>query len=613
MAGADGGVFDYGHAVNYGSLPALGVNVSDVKTIVSTGDGKGYWLGATDGGIFGFGDAHFYGSLPALNVHVSDVVGQAPTSDGAGYWLVGADGGVFAFGDAGYIGSLPALNVHVSDIVGIVPTADGGGYWLVGADGGVFAFGDAGYIGSLPALNVHVSDIVGITPTADNKGYWLVGADGGVFAFGDAGFIGSLPSLGVKVSNVVWIVPTADALGYMLASSTGGGSPSAMPSSPGRHRTPASRTSSGSRPARLVRRSGREGPSSCGAAGADDDRAPATLGRGVSPDRGHHLRLHQGPGGTHRALVRVSMALVVIVATFVGLGTLGHAAMPAGADPIADCSTTQGDIVAVDFSPWGGNIERGCAATLSTGYAALQAAGFISAGDQHDGPGFVCRINDDPPPSQDPCVNTPPDTAYCCTCMPTPAQDTWSYSQLGAATYRPPPGSVDVWVFGATNVQGTDGQPSFSPAQIRAMAIQPPPPRYRPRPPRRPPAPPTTPLAHPTSAVTPPRHFADLTAERVRWYGTAHAGTTVPAAGTATTTTSTTAPPTSTTVPGNGGVTDPPRARGRDPRSSMPRRRWPSSRRPDRPPLRDRWRDRAGAGSGRRDRRLAASTAARRG
>ena len=63
LAGADGGVFAYGHAVNYGSLPALGVKVSNVKTIVSTGDGKGYWLGATDGGIFGFGDARFYGSL----------------------------------------------------------------------------------------------------------------------------------------------------------------------------------------------------------------------------------------------------------------------------------------------------------------------------------------------------------------------------------------------------------------------------------------------------------------------------------------------------------------------------------------------------------------------
>ncbi|HEY3941135.1 MAG TPA: prenyltransferase/squalene oxidase repeat-containing protein [Acidimicrobiales bacterium] len=203
LAGADGGVFAFGRAGNFGSLPALGIAVHDITSVVSTADGKGYWLGARDGGIFGFGDAPFYGSLPALGVHVSDVVGQSPTSDGAGYWLVGADGGAFAFGDAGYVGSLPALGVHVSDVVGIVPTSDGQGYWLVGADGGVFAFGDAGYIGSLPALGVAVTNVVGIAPTADALGYTLASRTGGVYAFGDARFAGSAAGLGV--SDIVGI------------------------------------------------------------------------------------------------------------------------------------------------------------------------------------------------------------------------------------------------------------------------------------------------------------------------------------------------------------------------------------------------------------------------
>ncbi len=74
-----------------------------------------------------------------------------------------------------------------------------------------------------------------------------------------------------------------------------------------------------------------------------------------------------------------------------------------------ECSTTTGVIVAVDFAPWGGDIERGCDSTLTTGYDALHAAGFTTAGDDHDGPAFICRIDDDPPPSQDPCIDTPSD------------------------------------------------------------------------------------------------------------------------------------------------------------------------------------------------------------
>ena len=222
LAGADGGLFAFGHAGYYGSLPALGVSVGDVRSLVSTADGRGYWMVAADGGLFGFGDAAFHGSLPGLSVTVHDVVGMVATADGQGYWMVGADGGVFAFGDAGFVGSLPGIGVHVGDVVGIVPTADGGGYWMVGADGGVFAFGDAGYVGSLPGLAVHTDDIVGITPTADGGGYWMVGADGGVFAFGDAGYIGSLPALGVSVDDIVGIAPSADAGGYLLAGATGG-------------------------------------------------------------------------------------------------------------------------------------------------------------------------------------------------------------------------------------------------------------------------------------------------------------------------------------------------------------------------------------------------------
>jgi hypothetical protein len=67
-----------------------------------------------------------------------------------------------------------------------------------------------------------------------------------------------------------------------------------------------------------------------------------------------------------------------------GLGFPLSPVVQAVADPIASCSTTTGVIVAVDFSHVGGNVERGCASTPTTGYQALQNAGFASAGDEHD-------------------------------------------------------------------------------------------------------------------------------------------------------------------------------------------------------------------------------------
>ncbi|MGA2307207.1 MAG: hypothetical protein ABSH29_23910 [Acidimicrobiales bacterium] len=77
-----------------------------VSGAATTSDAKGYWEVGTDGGVFAFGDADFYGSLPGQDVTPNaPIVGTARTSDGGGYWLVGADGGVFAFGDAGFYGS----------------------------------------------------------------------------------------------------------------------------------------------------------------------------------------------------------------------------------------------------------------------------------------------------------------------------------------------------------------------------------------------------------------------------------------------------------------------------------------------------------------------------
>jgi hypothetical protein len=167
---------------------------------------------------------------------------------------------------------------------------------------------------------------------------------------------------------------------------------------------------------------------------------------------------------------RSPVALAVITVTAGVAATVGFAP-PAAADPIGQCTTTAGVIVAVDFAAWGGNVERGCDASLTpstTGLAALTDAGFTMAGDEQDGPLFVCRIDNEPPPAQDACIATPPADAYWSYWHADAGQNTWSYSQLGAASYHPPAGSVDAWTFGATDISGTDGQPTFPPNAVRA-------------------------------------------------------------------------------------------------------------------------------------------------
>ena len=76
-----------------------------------------------NGAVYAFGDATSHGSLPGLGVTVSNIVSIVPTPDGGGYWLIGSDGGVFAFGDATSQGSLPGVGVHVTNIIGAVPTS----------------------------------------------------------------------------------------------------------------------------------------------------------------------------------------------------------------------------------------------------------------------------------------------------------------------------------------------------------------------------------------------------------------------------------------------------------------------------------------------------------
>jgi hypothetical protein len=176
---------------------------------------------------------------------------------------------------------------------------------------------------------------------------------------------------------------------------------------------------------------------------------------------------------------RLRSTITVAAVSLAALGPVA-AAVPAGAapEPMSDCTTTVGVVVAVDFAHFGGPVLRSCGSTPATGYSLLNQGGWHTTGTEHDGPGFICRIGyagfrggtQYPTPSQENCVLTPPSSAYWAFWYANRGQDTWSYSQAGAMSTNAEPGSVELWVFGGTNTGGTSGSavPSVSPGSLRA-------------------------------------------------------------------------------------------------------------------------------------------------
>jgi len=234
--------------------------------IAPTPDGKGYWLTQAGGGVFSYGDAHFYGSLPGEGVvPAAPIVGITATTDGGGYWLVGADGGVFSFGDAKFCGSLPGQHVvpdapylalTADTIVGITADPAGGGYWLLGEDGGVFSFGAAPFLGSAPqpanlATGLTDEPFVGLGATADGGGYYEAGILGAAIGYGDVHNTGNRTlSIGtvVRASLVsgVAVTPTGDGAwfvagdgGVFAVKAPGGAKPHFLGSLPGERVRPA--------------------------------------------------------------------------------------------------------------------------------------------------------------------------------------------------------------------------------------------------------------------------------------------------------------------------------------------------------------------------------------
>ncbi len=141
---ADGRVTAHGAIKTYGDLRTLGVSgQSSAIQLVTTTDGKGYWILTQSGKVYAFGNATNFGSVNSSITAVS----MAVLPSGQGAYVLGQHGTVYPLGQAVNYGNAP----KGTRAVAIATTADGQGYWILGPSGKTYHFGDARRLGRAPA------------------------------------------------------------------------------------------------------------------------------------------------------------------------------------------------------------------------------------------------------------------------------------------------------------------------------------------------------------------------------------------------------------------------------------------------------------------------------
>ncbi|HEX3088407.1 MAG TPA: hypothetical protein VHQ23_07105 [Ilumatobacteraceae bacterium] len=126
------------------------------------------------------------------------------------------------------------------------------------------------------------------------------------------------------------------------------------------------------------------------------------------------------------------------------------------------CTDNLGITIVVDFHELGGGVNVACApGPVTSGLDALDKAGVLWEGTRRF-PGFPCRIAGLPGPDIEPCVNTPPATAYWSYWL-APRGGAWCYSSVGAGNRTPPPGTIEGWSFAFDHASSDIPPPGLDP------------------------------------------------------------------------------------------------------------------------------------------------------
>jgi len=149
-----------------------------------------------------------------------------------------------------------------------------------------------------------------------------------------------------------------------------------------------------------------------------------------------------------------------------------------GAASASACTAQSGVTVIVDFSHFHLAIERGCApGHPPSALAALDGAGFDTAGTAQYGDAFVCRINGMPSPAKESCAQTPPAAASWSFYSARRTDQKWTYTTTGVTSYRPGAGTIIAFAFGNLAEPGIlPTQVIATPTTTRATSPPPPPP-----------------------------------------------------------------------------------------------------------------------------------------
>jgi hypothetical protein len=169
--------------------------------------------------------------------------------------------------------------------------------------------------------------------------------------------------------------------------------------------------------------------------------------------------------------IGAAIAMLAIVAPASRVGATPTSAASA-------CTANSGVTVIVDFTHFHLAIERGCApGRPATALAALQSAGFSTAGTAQYGDAFLCRINNLPSSANEACSQTPPASSSWSFYWAHPTDTDWTYSDSGVTGYQPAAGSLLAFAFGdyaKPGVSPSSAIGSSAPTTTRTTAAPPP-------------------------------------------------------------------------------------------------------------------------------------------